>query len=396
MTFLPILVVYQMDQLRRLYDNSPGIGAKQLYIKALKEGLQVNKRVVDDFIARKGEAQIFQRRKVSDGATAPRDESEAMMDLIDFRASKSGRYQYILILVIVFTRQVFLKSVVNKLPATISKALKELLDRVDPPLTVISSDQGGDMMNVPVSKLLEQRNIAHRLKSGINDLSVLDRTVQTLKIRLSKALTSKSKTNWASEVKALETAYNETSHGHLLDAEPGNVPKEVKFELYKQSAQALESNHDKNKKRTESLETTDQFRAPLKQKAFSRSFQPRFSEIKKVASVQAGVVKDTSGQSHLLKNIQIIKPGSTDPKPPDPPSKAIQRKPVLRPFADALKTYITAVGRPIALTTVGRHLNAETDFAEARGNTSILQFVKLFPDMFKVIGTLSQTKVGLK
>ena len=285
MTFLPILVVYQMDQLRRLYDNSPGIGAKQLYIKALKEGLQVNKRVVDDFIARKGEAQIFQRRKVSDGATAPRDESEAMMDLIDFRASKSGRYQYILIVVIVFTRQVFLKSVVNKLPATISKALKELLDRVDPPLTVISSDQGGDMMNVPVSKLLEQRNIAHRLKSGINDLSVLDRTVQTLKIRLSKALTSKSKTNWASEVKALETAYNETSHGHLLDAEPGNVPKEVKFELYKQSAQALESNHDKNKKRTESLETTDQFRAPLKQKAFSRSFQPRFSEIKKVASV---------------------------------------------------------------------------------------------------------------
>ena len=395
MTFLPILVVYQMDQLRRLYDNSPGIGAKQLYIKALKEGLQVNKRVVDDFIARKGEAQIFQQRKVSDGETAARDQSEAMMDLIDFRASKSGRYQYILIVVIVFTRQVFLKSVVNKLPATISKALKELLDRVDPPLTVISSDQGGDMMNVPVSKLLEQRNIAHRLKSGINDLSVLDRTVQTLKIRLSKALTSKSKANWASEVKALETAYNETSHGHLLDAEPGNVPKEVKFELYKQSAQALESNHDKNKKRTESLETTDQFRAPLKQKAFSRSFQPRFSEIKKVASVQAGVVKDTSGQSHLLKNIQIIKPGSTDPKPPDPPSKAIQRKPVLRPFADALKTYITAVGRPIALTTVGRHLNAETDFAEASGNTSILQFVKMF-DMFKVIGTLSQTKVGLK
>ena len=55
MSFLPILVVYQMDQLQRLYDNNPGIGAKQLYTKALKEGLQVNKRVVDDLIAQKQE-----------------------------------------------------------------------------------------------------------------------------------------------------------------------------------------------------------------------------------------------------------------------------------------------------------------------------------------------------
>ena len=88
MTFLPILVVYHMDQLQRLYDNNPGIGAKQLYTKALKEGLQVNKRVVDDLIARKGEAQIFQQHKPSDGETAPIDETVGMMDLLDFKLPK--------------------------------------------------------------------------------------------------------------------------------------------------------------------------------------------------------------------------------------------------------------------------------------------------------------------
>ena len=55
MSFLPILVVYQMDQLQRLYDENVGITAKQLYTKALKEGLQVNRAVVQDFVKRRGD-----------------------------------------------------------------------------------------------------------------------------------------------------------------------------------------------------------------------------------------------------------------------------------------------------------------------------------------------------
>ena len=89
MSFLPILVVYQMDQLQRLYDENVGITAKQLYTKALKEGLQVNRAVVQDFVKRRGDQQIFQQRKPSQGETAPRDEGEAQLDLIDMKAMKS-------------------------------------------------------------------------------------------------------------------------------------------------------------------------------------------------------------------------------------------------------------------------------------------------------------------
>ena len=107
-----------------------------------------------------------------------------------------------MILVKVFTRQAFLKQVSSKQPSTVERALKELLDRAGP-LKVISSDQGGEFLNGPVSRLLEQRGIAHRLKrvGDRNALAVLDRTVQTLKLRLSKVLTARSKKNWDTEIK---------------------------------------------------------------------------------------------------------------------------------------------------------------------------------------------------
>ena len=48
-----------MDQLQRLYDQNPGIGANQLYTKSLKEGLAVNRRVVEDFIRRQGDRDLL-------------------------------------------------------------------------------------------------------------------------------------------------------------------------------------------------------------------------------------------------------------------------------------------------------------------------------------------------
>jgi hypothetical protein len=391
-------ILYQMDQLQRLYNNNPGIGAIQLYTKALKEGLQVNKRVVDDLIARKGEAQIFQQRKPSQGTTAPMDESIGMMDLIDYKASPSGRFTNILLLVRVFTRQVYMKSITNKKPATVERALKEILDRAgEPSFKQISSDQGGEFLNGPVSRLLEQRGIAHRLKrvGDMDALAVLDRTMQNLKLRLSKVLTARNKKNWDTEIKNVETSYNTNRHRHLMGEEPNSVPDVVKFKLFQESAEAIENNHERNKKQTEALEATQKFRAPLRQKDFERGFKPRFGQIRTVRSTEGGVVTDTKGDTHLIKQVQIVKPDSTDPKPPDFGSKATSLKPGLKIFADALKTYVKKNG-PTALTIVGRHLNKEDGFQEARGNLTILQFVKLFPTMFKITGSRQQTKVDLK
>ena len=383
-----------MDQLQRLYDENPGIGAKALFTKALKQNIPVNRAVVQDFVARKGDQQIFQQRKTSDGETAPRDDKEAQMDLIDMKAMKSGPFKNILILVNVFTRKAYLKPITNKTPEVVERALKTILDRAED-LKVISHDQGNEFKG-KVEKLLDNRGIASRLKAtgDRNALAVVDRTIQTIRTKLAKALTVKNKAQWSTEIKKIEDSYNSTEHGHLMGEEPGNVPDVVRFKLFQQSAQAISENDERNKKQTEALEATQKFRAALKQKDFERGFKPRFGEIRTIRATEGGVVTDTKGDTHLIKQVQIVKPGSTDPKPPDFGSKATQLKPGLKPFADALKSYLRING-PTALTIVGRHLNKEDGFPEARGNLSILQFVKLFPTMFKTTGRLQQTKVEL-
>ena len=114
-----------MDQLQRLYDENPGIGAKALFTKALKQNIPVNRAVVQDFVARKGDQQIFQQRKPSDGTTAPRGD-EAQTDLIDMKAMKSGPFKNILILVNVFTRKAYLKPITNKTPEVVGRGLNYL------------------------------------------------------------------------------------------------------------------------------------------------------------------------------------------------------------------------------------------------------------------------------
>ena len=151
-----------MERLQRLYDENPGITAKQLYTKSLKQGLEVNKKTVTDFINRQGDKQVFAQRKTPGGETAPRDEKEAQMDLIDMRAFPSGNFKYIIVLVNVFTRKAYMKPITQKTPDVVERGLKTILDRAGD-LQVISSDQGMELTG-KVAKLLENRNIRHRLE----------------------------------------------------------------------------------------------------------------------------------------------------------------------------------------------------------------------------------------
>jgi hypothetical protein len=180
-----------------------------------------------------------------------------------------------------------------------------------------------------------------------------------------------------------------------MGEEPGKVPDVVKFELYKESAEAIEANHEKNKKQTQLLESTQKYRAPLPRKDFERSFKPRFGPIQTVQSVEGGVVTNSAGESTLVKQVQIVKPGSSEVTPPDFGSVGSRLKPALRRYAEALKPYLRA--GPVSLTTAAKKLNQEEGFSEAKGNLTFLQFIKLFePEMFKTTGSRSQTKVALK
>ena len=383
-----------MDQLQRLYDVNPGIGASALHTKALKEGMTVNRAVVQDFIARKGDQQIFKPRNRSEGETAPRDDQEAQMDLIDMKAMKRGPFKNILILVNVFTRQAYLRPITNKTPEAVEKALKSILEEAMP-LKVISHDQGNEFKG-KVSQLLEKKGIASRLKAtGEKDaLAVVDRTIQGLRTKLEQAVTVKNKAQWSSQIELIEKSYNTTKHGHLMGETPSKIPDVVRFKLFQESAQAIEENHERNKKKTEALEATQKFRAPLPKSKFERSFDPKWGPIRTVQSTEAGLVKDTRGQTHQIKQVQVVPAASSEVTPPPPATTVRERKkPTLQPYANMLKEYLDNRSVPVALTVAARTMNKKSGFKEARKSMLFLNFVKLFPNMFRITGTGPATRV---
>ena len=378
--------------MERIYIDNPGITAKQLYIKALQGGIDTNRKAVNDFLSKKGENQIYQQRKPSDGETAPKDDNEFQMDLIDMSKSKSGIYKFILVVANVFTRKAYLKNLTSKQPDVVERGLKTILDKVGN-IRVISSDTGREWGG-KVAKLLANRNIVTRFKfpGEINALSVVDRLIQMIRLKLSKSLTTKGKAKWDSEVKKIEDSYNSSAHSHLMDASPSNVPDVVKYELFEQSAEAIKSNDERNKKQTEKLEATNKYRAPLPQKDFERGFEPKYSEIRTAVSTKAGLVTDSKGDTHQIKQVQVVKNDSSEVTAPD--FRAARLRPNLQKFADALKPYLQRNGAT-SLTTIGKILNQENGFKETKANLTLLQFMKLFP-MFKTTGKLSATKVELR
>ena len=245
---------------------------------------------------------------------------------------------------------------------------------------------------------MDNRGIASRLKAtgDRNALAVVDRTIFTIRSRLAKVLTNKNKARWDTEIKRIEESYNSTEHGHNMGEEPGKVPDTVKFLLYQESAQAIENNHERNKQKTEALEETNKFRAPLPKGKFDRIGTPKFGPIRTVQSTEAGLVKDTQGQTHQIKQVSVIPAGSSEATPPQPATRVRDRlKPTLQPYAEMLKTSLNRSG-PVALTVAARQLNQEQGFKEAKRNLLFLDFVKLFPSMFRVTGSGPATRVSAR
>jgi hypothetical protein len=384
--------------LQNIYDENPGITAQQLYIKALKQNIDVNKKVVTDFVNRQGDKQVFAQRKTPGGETGPRDDKEAQMDLLDVKTLKTrpvGNYKFIIVLVIVFTRKAYLKGIENKTPDVVATGLREILDRAGE-LQVISSDQGNEWTG-KVAKLLESRGIRRRLKvtADRNAIAVVDRLIGTLKLKLAKALTKQNKNKWDSEIKKVEESYNTSAHSHLMGESPDSIPDVVKYELFEQSAAAIEKNNELNTKRTDALLKTMHYRTPLPLKAFQRIDEQRYGHIREAQEIEAGLVKDTAGNTAPIKIVQVVDAGSSNVQPPGPAQAALKRKPGLQKYADVLKRYLLMYGA-VALNRASRFVNQEErGFKEARGNLAFKQFLQLFPD-FKTIGFGRAMKVDLR
>jgi len=101
-----------------LYERLGAPSATQLYVAAIRQGLEISKKQAQDFVARQQDKQLFAKAPTSDSKTAIRSEnSDHMADLVDLKQFKSGNFGAILIVINPFSRKIAMEPLSSKQPA---------------------------------------------------------------------------------------------------------------------------------------------------------------------------------------------------------------------------------------------------------------------------------------
>ena len=180
-----------MQRVKDLYDQLARPGAQKLFQEAKKRGIAVSRSQVTDFVRSQAERQVF-------SAPLPKAQGKSVSEDVDARFQMAVvNYQsgiMALVLVNVFTRKFWAKTIPNKSAESVLNAGKVLIDRLQERPKVISSDDG--LEHTALSQWLKEQGIGHKQSTADTDkqaLSILDRAVQDTKSRFSRILASTGK-----------------------------------------------------------------------------------------------------------------------------------------------------------------------------------------------------------
>ena len=312
-----------MEQLRELAKKLGNPGQEKLYIAARKRGIPATRNQIKQLLETKGARQLFRPLPQSKGQTGAEQIFERFqMDLIEFRTapSKVGRdtFKYILVLIDVFSRQVWADPTKDKTPAVVEPVLRRMLLALPKMPAVISTDKGNEWVG-PVQELLDEKNIIRKTKdpADVNALGVVDRVIQTLNQKLAESL-SEEPGEWASRIKEVVSAYNGTPHA-TVHGEPEEVKNNPvqSFLVLQDNASKLKSNQSLLETRKNQLEAAGAFRRPLKGlNAFRRGFKAAYGEVEKVEAVSGSLVKPQGdGEKIDIKRVQPVSRQTGDVEP---------------------------------------------------------------------------------
>ena len=156
-------------------------------------------------------------------STAEGPNERLQADLIDYsQNTKNTKAKFALMLSDVYTREVRAVPLTNKRPDTINDAMRQIIPTLvqDKTNFALTTDAGKEF-----SKLEEggiPGEAVHRDKKGKNDISVLDRAMQTVKQDSAAAVADGDANNWVEALPMAIDAHNKRPHSAVYGA-PENV-----------------------------------------------------------------------------------------------------------------------------------------------------------------------------
>lgn len=383
----------QQQQLEEIYDRLGAPSVSQLRFAALREGVGVSLKDVEQFINKKSEKQLFRKPNLSEGKTASRGPGEEyQIDLIFLSEFDSPKV--VLVVMDPFNRRVSLEPASNKKPTTVAAAFRRVLERMPAPKAA-ASDSGAEFGG-PFDAMLTNLNIVHKVRRGINSLGMLDKNIQSLKRQIGQRLSRKKDLKFEAVIPLVEEAYNNSLHS-ALGMTPNDAAKDDKqgrieqFYLMKENAEAFEHNHEVAKKKMETVKEEGAFRVQNRA-TFQRGFKPRFGEVKQVASVERSQVKDASGKIYNINEVTAVPRDTVDQEIPDTRARDARDARLKQDLARYAQELFDKLETPKSLSAAARAMSDQF-FETKPTHMKFAEFVRLFGDKFVLEGAGAQMKV---
>ena len=244
-------------------------------------------------------------------ATGPGNQLQA--DLMDFNQMGHNQdHKYALEVADVFTRKAYTEPLKSKSATDVAIAMKGLLKQIpqNGANAVLTTDKGREFSDfdrvLPASAVLKH-------KQTINDISVVDRQMQSLK----KGLEDRAQNfgePWAGSLKKVTYNYNETPHETIHGA-PNTAAEEgpQQFMIMQDQAHNFAHNRQLTLNRQKAITEAGGYREPIENG--TRSFKPAYGELHDFKSfVSGGDVQDARGHTALLKLVRPAGARSGEPK----------------------------------------------------------------------------------
>ena len=354
------------------------------------------------------EAQVFAKAPGSKGKiTAPNAGARWQLDLIDYKGSPDKGNTVALVVIDVFSRELWAEALPSKEPRVVAAAFERILGKgarrrskgAQAVPNEVSHDAGTEWSG-PFKALLEKHGIASTQKTSLNSLAIVDAAINGLKTTMKKELGA-GNPSWSSALPKAVAAHNKNSHGGLMGSAPLDVKAspELQYALEAQAGRGVAQNANIHEERVKKLLAAGAFRKLLPRAQWVRAGHPRWSgEVFKVKELVGGVAVATDGSKTAIRDVLPVGEASKSvtlaPRPTRVPTTAAE---ALKPYAVALEGFL---GQGTLTTQgAGTKLRAVPGFSEAmQGNKltgigALSRFLALFPGRFAIDGAAPRQRV---
>jgi hypothetical protein len=146
-----------------------------------------------------------------------------LMDMTKFAKYNNG-YNFILVVIYIFSKYVWLRPLKDKKGESVSKVLKDVLAEGRSP-NRIRTDKGQEFRSRLVDNVLKQRGIQHLFAQNTEiKANYVERVIKTIKSKIYRYFTHKQSYNYVKDLQKFANSYNKTYH-RTIGMPPNKVNK---------------------------------------------------------------------------------------------------------------------------------------------------------------------------